>query len=83
MNFAVGFSTYKFKTLEAVVEGRPQVLIHNGKLFTDVIAKNSLTHHEIDAALREAGCSCVEEVHAAFLENSGSISVVPKKQMDG
>ena len=82
LNLAVGFSTYKVKALEAVVEGRPQVLIHNGKLYTDVIAKTRLTRHEIDAALRDAGCSCVEEVHAAFLENNGEISVVPKKRGD-
>src|ERR1700722_6398208 len=79
LNFAVGFSTYKSKSLEAVIEGRPQVLIHNGKLFVDVVAKNCLTRHEVDAALRQAGCASVEDVHAAFLENSGSISVLPKK----
>ena len=31
-----------------------------------------------DAALREAGCMCPEEVHAAFLENNGTISVIPR-----
>ena len=79
LNFAVGFVTYKVKALEAVVEGRPEILIHNGKLYADVIEKARLTRHELDAALRDAGCTCVEEVHAAFLENNGSISVVPKK----
>jgi uncharacterized membrane protein YcaP (DUF421 family) len=83
LNFAVSLATYKNKRLEAVVEGRPQLLIHNGKVFNDVIAKMHLTHHELEAALREAGCSCADDVHAAFLENSGNISVVPKKVMDG
>jgi uncharacterized membrane protein YcaP (DUF421 family) len=82
LNFAVSLATYKNKRLEAVVEGRPQLLIHNGKVFSDVIAKMHLTHHELEAALREAGCSCADDVHSAFLENSGNISVVPKKAMD-
>jgi uncharacterized membrane protein YcaP (DUF421 family) len=35
-----------------------------------------LTHHELTAALRQAGCTCADEVQAAILENNGSISVV-------
>jgi len=78
LNFLVGFATYRNKTVEALIEGRPQVLIHNGKLFQDVMARAKLTHHELNAALRQTGCSCVEEVHSALLENNGAISVVPR-----
>ncbi len=79
LNFGVGMATYRSKKLESLVEGRPQILIHNGRLFEDVVQKARLTHHELHAALRLAGCSCIEEVHSAILENSGEISVVPKK----
>jgi len=34
-----------------------------------------LTHHELEAALRAAGCACIAEVHYAILENNGAISV--------
>jgi uncharacterized membrane protein YcaP (DUF421 family) len=78
LNFLVGLITYKSKKLEAIIEGRPQVLVHNGKLFEDVMASAKLTHHELDSALRQAGCNCVEEVHSAILENNGSISVVAR-----
>src|SRR3954463_7239712 len=47
VNFLVGLATYKSKKLEAIIEGRPQVLIHNGKLYTDVMAGAHLTHHEL------------------------------------
>lgn len=76
LNYLVGLATYRSKRLEAIVEGRPQVLIHDGKLFEDVMARAQLTHHELQAALRQAGCTCVEEVRAAILENNGAISVV-------
>jgi uncharacterized membrane protein YcaP (DUF421 family) len=75
LNFLVGLATYKSKKLEALVEGRPEVLIHNGRLFTDVMEREKLTHHELNAALRAAGCASVEEVHCAILENNGQISV--------
>jgi uncharacterized membrane protein YcaP (DUF421 family) len=79
LNFLVGVATWRNKKLESLVEGRPQILIHNGQLFDDVVAKAHLTHHELNAALRRGGCSCVDEVHSAILENSGEISVVAKK----
>jgi len=78
LNFLMGLMTYKSKKLEAIIEGRPQVLVHNGKLFEDVMASAKLTHHELDSALRQAGCNCIEEVHSAILENNGSISVVAR-----
>jgi uncharacterized membrane protein YcaP (DUF421 family) len=80
LNYLVGTATYRSKRLEALVEGRPQLLIHNGRLFADVMRRSQLTHHELDAALREAGCSCIDEVHSAILENNGVISVVPRKR---
>jgi uncharacterized membrane protein YcaP (DUF421 family) len=72
--------TYKNKTLERLIEGRPEILIHNGKIATEVMKREQLTHHELNAALRAAGVSCVEEVHFAILENTGQITVHPKKR---
>jgi uncharacterized membrane protein YcaP (DUF421 family) len=76
LNYLVGVATFRSRRLEAIIEGRPQVLIHNGVLFEDVMARAQLTRHELHAALRRSGCTCVEEVRSAILENNGSISVV-------
>ena len=77
-NWLVGLLTYRYKTMEALVEGRPDVLVHNGKLFDGPLRQAKLTRHELMNALREAGCVSIEDVHAAFLENDGTISVIPK-----
>src|SRR5260221_12184148 len=37
LNFVVAVATYRSKTLEALIEGRPQILIHNGQLFDKVM----------------------------------------------
>ncbi len=79
LNFLVGLATYRSKKLEAIIEGRPQVLVHNGKALEDVMAWAKLTHHELNAAIRQAGCACVDDVQLAVLENNGSISVVPRR----
>jgi uncharacterized membrane protein YcaP (DUF421 family) len=76
LNFALGYATYKNKHIEAIVEGRPELVVHNGKVFKEAMARAKLTHHELDSALRQAGCACVEDVQAAILENNGSITVL-------
>jgi len=78
-NGLVSRLTYKSKTLERLIEGRPEILIHNGRIAADVMKREQLTHHEINAALRAAGVSCIEQVHYAILENTGEITVHPKK----
>ncbi|MDD5260283.1 MAG: DUF421 domain-containing protein [Methylacidiphilales bacterium] len=80
LNYGVGRMTFKNKKLEELIEGRPDVLIHNGVLFKEVLEKEQLTHHELNAALRSAGCAGIEDVHFAFLENNGHITVQPRRK---
>jgi uncharacterized membrane protein YcaP (DUF421 family) len=81
VNYLVGRAAYRNKRVEALIEGRPEVLIHNGRLYEEVLVREKLTHHELSAALRAAGCINVEDVHYAMLENNGQISVVAKKDV--
>ena len=80
LNYGVGYVAYRNKPLERLIEGKPEVLIHNGRLFEQVMARAQLTHHELNAALRQAGVASVEQVKSAILENNGSISVIPRKE---
>jgi uncharacterized membrane protein YcaP (DUF421 family) len=78
LNFGVSYLTYRSKKIEGLIEGQPEVLIHNGRLFQKAMARAKLTHHELNATLREAGCSSIAEVHFAVLENNGSITVTSR-----
>ena len=78
LNDVIGLATFRSKRLESLIEGRPQLLVHNGKLFEDVLMRGQMTHHELNAALRRSGCNSAEDVHSAVLENNGSISVTPR-----
>ena len=80
LNFGVGYFAYRHRAAEALVDGRPEVLIHNGHLYTSVMKRAKLTHHELSAALRQAGVLSIEEVHTAILENNGAITVTPKSR---
>jgi uncharacterized membrane protein YcaP (DUF421 family) len=83
LNYAVGTATFRSKKMAALIEGRPEVLIHNGKLYEEVLTNAQLTRHELNAALRQNGCTCIEEVHTAVLENNGQISVTAKVRVNG
>jgi uncharacterized membrane protein YcaP (DUF421 family) len=74
-NWLVSYLTYRSKRLQRVVEGRPQLVVHNGHVYRDVMAREKLTQSELDAAIRQAGCGSVHDVHFAVLENNGQISV--------
>ena len=75
LNYGIGYATFRCKRFEALIEGRPQLLIHNGKLYRDVMEKQRLTQHELDAALRRQGVSDIAHVHVAVIENNGDITV--------
>src|SRR5262245_20821874 len=79
LNSGVSYATFRSKRVEALIEGRPYVIIHNGRVYEDVMRAANLTHHELNSALRRAGCGCAEEVQTAILENNGAISVVTRK----
>jgi uncharacterized membrane protein YcaP (DUF421 family) len=79
LNWGLGFATYKSKRLERLIEGRPQIVVHDGHVYRDVMEREKLTQHELDAALHAAGCASVTDVHFAVLENNGQISVRRKE----
>ena len=80
LNLGIGNLVVRSKSIAGLVEGRPQVIIHNGVCFEDVLRHEKINHHDINAALRSAGCLSISEVHYAILENNGEISV--KKRVD-
>ena len=75
VNYVVGIITFKSKKLEAIVEGRPQVIIHEGKLFDDVMWDAKLTQQELDSTLRQSGYFEIKDIKLAILENNGTITV--------
>ena len=76
-NALMSWITWRSKRAEILVEGQPQILLHNGVLIDRVLAKERITQHELMAAVRQAGLSDLAEVRVAILENNGRINVIP------
>ena len=80
VNWIAGWLTYRSKALEALIEGRPVILIHDGHVNQRAVRKVKMTMHELDAAIRAEGCAGPENVRFAVLENNGRISVLLKSK---
>lgn len=65
LNWLLNTVMFKSKKLANLVEGRAQLLIHNGVVYEDVLVSARITRHELNAALRGSGYLSVEEVHAS------------------
>jgi uncharacterized membrane protein YcaP (DUF421 family) len=78
INWGVAWLTYRNKRLEALIEGRPVILVHDGHIDPLALNEVKMTRHELEAALRAQGCAGPEEVRFAVLENNGTVSVIPR-----
>jgi uncharacterized membrane protein YcaP (DUF421 family) len=83
INGLVGYAAYRSKLLERLIEGRPLILVHDGHVDHDAMRKARMTMHELDSALRQAGCCGPAEARFALLENNGQVTVVPMTSSAG
>jgi uncharacterized membrane protein YcaP (DUF421 family) len=82
INSCVGWLSYRSKGLEALIEGRPVILVHDGKIDHISLRKVQMTTHELEASLRAAGFAGPATVRFAVLENTGKVSVIPMQSTD-
>lgn len=75
LNYVIGLATFKSRRLERLVEGRPQLIVHHGNVYEDVMRAASITREELETMLREAGFFALKDVRLAVLETNGKISV--------
>ena len=78
LDMAIGFFKKAFPAFDHLLEGRPVLLIHNGKVDRPTLDANSLDDEDIKEAARLShGLERMEDVKQATLERDGHISIVP------
>lgn len=78
LNLGVGWLTSRSHRAEQILEGRPEVLMHRGHVYQDVLARQHLSQEDLKAALRQSGCFEFSDVEFAVLEINGAITVKPR-----
>lgn len=64
--------------LEAVLEGKPTVIVRDGVYVPDGMRRERMNEKDVPAHLRTEGIRDLREVHLAVVENDGTVSVLKK-----
>lgn len=79
VNYLVVRFLYDHSKIEQIVEGSPDVLIENGKVYEHKLKKELITKQELAAAARKQGFDSLSEVRQCVLEPGGTLTFVAKK----
>ena len=77
LSMLLSFFSLKSIRFRALVCGRPTVIIREGKVLQQNMARNRFTVDELLEQLRSQGYSDLSAVKYAILETSGQVSVLP------
>lgn len=77
LQYLIALASVRLPWLQGVVKSRPTLLVHHGRLRTEALHRERVTHSEILQVVRQEGLSSVGQVAAVVLETDGSLSVVP------
>jgi uncharacterized membrane protein YcaP (DUF421 family) len=78
----VAFVNFRFPRVRPFLEGRPVVLVENGRVIDRNIRRERVTVGEIESEARQQQIGSVADVRLAVLETNGRISFLPKEQGD-
>jgi uncharacterized membrane protein YcaP (DUF421 family) len=71
VNYLVVRFLFKHKRLDQILEGEPTVLIENGQLCRDALARELLTETELMTVAHRQGFDGIEEIEKCILEPGG------------
>jgi uncharacterized membrane protein YcaP (DUF421 family) len=64
------------KFIKEMLQDKPEILIHNGKIEFKALAKLGISSEELQEAMREHGVQFYKDVKLAMFEIDGSISII-------
>lgn len=79
---AMAFLSLKEKKIRDIFDGKPSVIINNGKLNMKEMIKQRYNLEDLLSQLREQGYRSISEVGYAILETSGRLSIFKKATVD-
>lgn len=78
MNYLVVRFLFQHRRLDQIFEGKPTVLVENGRVKEKALAKELLTHAELTTVLHRQGFDSVDDVDHCILEPGGTFYVQGK-----
>lgn len=78
----LSWGTYLSPQLEALLDGRPRVLVRNGEILHESLRRDRMTRGEVESEMRIAGIASIRDVAWAILEPQGKISFIARDKDD-
>lgn len=82
LQYLIAFLSVRLERFQGLVKAQPTLLVRDGALLEDAMARQRVTHWEILQALRQGGIASVDEAAAVVLETDGTISVIKHAPRD-
>jgi len=64
------------KFIKALIQDKPEILIHEGKIYFKTLSKLGITDDELKESMREHGVEFYKDVKLAMFEIDGNISII-------
>jgi len=80
LQLVVALVSSRWPRARSVVSAQPVVLVRDGALRRDAIARNRLTETEVEQAVRSSGSGDLASIAAVVLETNGTLSVIPREK---
>ncbi len=82
MEILYSYISIKSPFFMALTQGKPTVIIENGKILEQELLRNRLTIAELNEELRLKNIN-ISDVHLAIIENNGQLSIIPTNAASG
>ncbi len=83
LQITLAFASLKSVKLRNFMDGKPQIIINQGKIDEKAMRKQRYNFDDLLTQLREQGIIDINEVQFAILETSGKLSVIKKSDEEG
>ncbi|WP_191562274.1 DUF421 domain-containing protein [Metabacillus idriensis] len=80
--FIIEIITQKWKGTRGFLEGRPTIIIHQGKIVRESLRKSKLDLNQLQHLVRAKGAFSLREVAFAILETDGTINILKKPMFE-
>lgn len=76
LNYILKLLMFRFSSFKELIEEKPVILVHNGKIDVSHLHQEKITMDELEEAVREHGIDSYKKIKLAILEVDGNISVI-------
>lgn len=80
--FIIEIITQKWKGTRGFLEGRPTIIIHQGKIVRESLRKSKLDLNQLQHLVRAKGAFSLREVAFAILETDGTVNILKKPMFE-